>query len=119
MDLILPATVQLGDRWHASHFVYTHVPSGFLMLDTHTGRIVDAASFFPQRRIEYGEGGLFRETWIAYPVGRTVSDEIGGHFYEVRGGIDISPPLSWIFEPNLLFSYPTTTMHVIRYSARN
>lgn len=115
MDLILPATVRPEDRWYASHFVYTHVPSGFLMLDAHVGRIVDAARFFPQRRIYYGEGGLFRETWVAYPIGRTVSDEVGGHFYEGRGGIDISPPLSWIFEPNFLLSYPTTTMHVLRY----
>jgi len=115
MDLILPATVRSEDRWYATHFVYTHVPNGFLMLDAHKGRIVDAAKFFPQRRIYYGEGGLFRETWIAYPAGRTVSDEVGGYFYDGKGGVDISPPLSWIFEPNFLLSYPTTTMHVLRY----
>jgi len=115
MDLILPATVRSEDRWYASHFVYTHVPNGFLMLNAHAGRVVDAASFFPQRRIYYGEGGLFRDTWVGYPVGRTVSDEIGGHFYDGRGGVDVSPPLSWIFEPNFLLSYPTTTMHVLRY----
>ena len=115
MDLVLPATVLPADRWYAAHFVYTHVPSGFLMLDAHAGRIVDPARFFPQRRIYYGEGGLFRETWIAHPIGRTVSDEVGGHFYDGRGGIDISPPLSWFFEPNFLLSYPTTAMRVIRY----
>jgi len=115
MDLILPATVRSEDRWYATHFLYTHVPSGFLMLDAHRGRIVDAARFFPQRRIYYGEGGLFRETWIAYPVGRTTSDEVGGYFYDGKGGTDIVPPLSWIFEPNFLLSYPTTTMHVLRY----
>ncbi len=115
MDLILPVTVRSEDRWYATHFVYTHVPNGFLMLDAHKGRIVDAAKFFPQRRIYYGEGGLFRETWIAYPVGRTTSDEVGGYFYDGKGGVDIFPPLSWIFEPNFLLSYPTTTMHVLRY----
>jgi len=115
MDLILPATVRPEDRWYATHFVYTHVPSGFLMLDAHKGRIVDAARFFPQRRIYYGEGGLFQETWVAYPIGRTVSDEVGGYFYEGRGGVEVSPPLSWIFEPNFLLSYPTTTMRVLRY----
>lgn len=115
MDLVLPATVRPDDRWYATHFVYTHVPSGFLMLDAHTGRIVDAAKFFPQRRIYYGEEGLFRETWVAYPIGRTVSDEVGGYFYDGRGGIGISPPMSWIFEPNFLLSYPTTPMHVLRY----
>ncbi|MBO3797603.1 MAG: UPF0182 family protein [Thermoproteota archaeon] len=115
MDLILPQTVRPEDRWYAMHFVYTHVPSGFLMLDAHTGRIVDAARFFPQRRIYYGEGGLFQETWVAYPVGRTVSDEVGGYFYDGRGGVEIPPPLSWVFEPNFLLSYPATTMRVLRY----
>ena len=115
MDLILPATVRPEDRWYATHFVYTHVASGFLMLDAHRGRIVEAAKFFPQRKIYYGEGGLFHDTWVAYPVGRTVSDEVGGDFYDGRGGLDISPPLSWLFEPNFLLSYPTTSMHVLRY----
>ena len=115
MDLILPATVRPEDRLYATHFVYTHVPSGFLMLDGHTGRIVDAAEFFQQRMIYYGEGGLFQETWVAYPLGRAISDEVGGHFYDGRGGIDISPPLSWLFEPNFLLSYPTTNMRVLRY----
>ena len=115
MDLILPETVLPADRWYAAHLVYTHVPSGFLMLGAHKGGIVDAARFFPQRRVYYGEGGLFRETWVAYPVGRTVSDEVGGYFYDGKGGTDVSPPLSWIFEPNFLLSYPTTTMRVLRY----
>jgi len=115
MDLILPATVLPADRWYASHLVYTHVPSGFLMLDGHGGRIVDTAKFFQQRRVYYGEGGLFRETWVAYPVGRAESQEVGGHFYVGRGGVDVSPPLSWLFEPNFLLSYPTTTMRVLRY----
>ncbi|MBS7606503.1 MAG: UPF0182 family protein [Candidatus Bathyarchaeia archaeon] len=115
MDLILPSTVRQEDRWYAMHFVYTHVPNGFLMLDAHTGRIVDASRFFPQRRIYYGEGGLFKETWVAYPVGRTVSDEVGGYFYDGKGGVDVSPPLSWIFEPNFLLSYPAATMRVLRY----
>jgi len=115
MDLILPGTVRQEDRWYATHFVYTHVPSGFLMLDAHKGRIVDAAKFFQQRRIYYGEGGLFRETWVAFPVGRSMSDEVEGYFYDGKGGIDISPPLSWLFEPNFLLSYPTATMRVLRY----
>lgn len=115
MDLILPQTVRQEDRWYATHFVYTHVPNGFLMLDAHTGRIIDAARFFLQRRIYYGEGGLFQKTWVAYSVGRTVSDEVGGYFYDGKGGVDISPPLSWFFEPNFLLSYPATTMRVLRY----
>ena len=40
---------------------------------------------------------------------------MGGYFYDGRGGTDISPPLSWIFEPNFVLSYPTTPMRVLRY----
>ena len=29
--------------------------------------------------------------------------------------MDISPPLSWIFEPNFLLSYPSESVHVMRY----
>jgi len=115
MDLILPTTVKSEDRWYATHFVYTHVPSGLLTLEGHKGRIVDASMFFQQRRIYYGEGGLFRDTWVAFPVGRTSSSEVGGHLYAGRGGVTVSPPLSWIFEPNFIFSYPTTSMRVLRY----
>jgi len=115
VDLKLPQSVREEDKWYAAHFVYTHVPEGFFMLDAHTGKIIDAAEFFAQRRIYYGEGGLFRETWVAYPIGRTVSDEIEGYFYDGKGGVDVSPPLSWIFEPNFLLSYPTTTMRILRY----
>lgn len=115
VDLILPETVRSEDQWYASHFVYTNVPNGFLMLDAHTGRIVDSSIFFPQRQIYYGEGGLFEDTWVAYPVDRSVTDEIGGRFYEGNGGVTISPPLSWLFEPNFLLSYPTSDMHLLRY----
>jgi len=115
LNLILPQTVKSEDRWYAVHFVYTHVPDGFFMLDAHTGKIIDAAEFFAQRRIYYGEGGLFKETWVAYSLGRTVSDEVEGHFYDGKGGVDVSPPLSWIYEPNFLLSYPTTTMRIMRY----
>ncbi|MEM2500815.1 MAG: UPF0182 family protein [Candidatus Bathyarchaeia archaeon] len=115
MDLILPQSVRPEDRWYATHFVYTHVPNGFLMLDAHTGKIVDASKFFPQRRIYYGEGGLFKGTWVAFPKNRTASAEVGGYFYNGKGGVDLAPPLSWIFEPNFLLSYPTTVMRVLRY----
>ncbi|MCX8170391.1 MAG: UPF0182 family protein [Candidatus Bathyarchaeota archaeon] len=115
MDLILPQSVRPEDRWYAIHFVYTHVPNGFLMLDAHTGKIVDASRFFPQRRVYYGEGGLFQETWVAFPKDRVSSVEVEGYFYSGKGGVDVAPPLSWIFEPNFLLSYPTTVMRVLRY----
>ncbi len=115
MKPILPETVTPADRWYAMHLVYTHVPNGFLMLNGHDGRIVDAASFFKQRRIYYGEGGLFKETWIAFPVNRKESAEVDGYFYNGSGGVNVPPPLSWFFEPNFLMSYPTTTMRIIRY----
>jgi hypothetical protein len=115
MKPILPETVRPGDRWYAEHLVYTHVPAGFLILDAQEGRIVDSGDFFKQRKIYYGEGGLFEETWAAYPVDRERSDELLGHFYDGAGGLDLPPPLSWIFELNFLLAFGDETVHVMRY----
>ncbi len=116
MKPILPTTVANENRWYNEHLVYTHVPNGFLTLDATEGQIVDSAEFFSQREIYYGEGGLFEETWSAYPNSRgNVSAELGGIFYEGDGGLDVSPPLSWIFEPNFLLSFPTESIHIMRY----
>lgn len=115
MKPTLPTTVRTQDRWYTSHLVYTHVPSGFLLLDGHAGTITETNRFFEQRKIYYGEGGLLQDTWAAYPAERTVSDELLGYFYSGTGGVDMPPPLSWMFEPNFLLSYPTSTIHAIRY----
>ena len=111
----LPSTVTSQDAWYNTHLVYTHVPEGFLLLDANAGTIADTENFFQQRKIYYGEGGLFQENWAAYPTDRTVSDEISGFSYNGDGGVDLSPPLSWIFESTFLLSYPDTTIHVMRY----
>ena len=115
MKPILPSSVRSEDSWYASHLVYTHVPNGFLILDGQDGKIIDTASFFQQRRIYYGEGGLLQDSWAAYPVGREKSDELGEYFYNGQGGIAVTAPLSWIFEPNFLLSYPDRTIHLLRY----
>jgi hypothetical protein len=115
MKLVLPPTVMAEDVWYAEHLHYTHVPSGFLLLNAYEGRIEDSGKFFKQRRIYYGEGGLFSETWAAYPADRETSDELEGHFYSGEGGITVSPPLSWLFEVNFLLAYPNRAVHLIRY----
>ena len=115
MKPILPATVRSQDRWYAEHFVYTHAPNGLLVLDAHDGRIMDTSNFFKQIRIYYGEGGLLSTTWAGYPKERERSDELDGFFYGGNGGIDISPPLSWIFEFNFFLAYRDKTMHLLRY----
>jgi len=115
MKPILPKTVKPQDRWYAEHFVYTHAPDGLLMLNAHDGRIIQTSSFFKQRRIYYGEGGLFSTTWAAYPKDRDRSDELDGFFYNGRGGVDIQPPLSWIFEFNFFLAYRDKTIHLLRY----
>lgn len=115
MKPVLPETVKREDRWYAMHFFYTHVPNGFFLLDAHEGRIVNASLFFRQRMIYYGEGGLFKETWAAYPLGRGRSDELGGALYGGKGGIDLNPPLSWLFELNFLLAYGNTPIHVMRH----
>ncbi|MEM2759604.1 MAG: UPF0182 family protein [Nitrososphaerales archaeon] len=115
MKPILPSSVTAENRWYAQHLVYTHVPNGFLMLNAHSGDIANSDRFFQQRRIYYGEGGLISEVWSAFPENRQVSDELGGFFYNGNGGITVTPPVSWIFEPNFLLSYPDRAIHIMRY----
>ena len=116
MKPILPTTVSAENRWYNEHLVYTHVPNGFLTLEATDGQIVDSSKFFQQREIYYGEGGLFEQTWSGYPVSRgSESAELGGVFYSGLGGLEISPPLSWAFEPNFLLSFPAEPVHVMRY----
>ena len=35
--------------------------------------------------------------------------------YNGTGGVDVAPPLSWMFEPNFMVSYSSTPVHVMRY----
>ena len=116
MKPILPTSVSLENRWYNEHFVYTHVPEGFLTLEATDGQIVESGQFFKQREIYYGEGGLFEQTWSGYPNSRgSESAELGGVSYSGLGGLDVSPPLSWIFEPNFLLSFPGESVHIMRY----
>ena len=116
MKPILPPSVSLENQWYNEHLVYTHVPNGFLTLGATDGNIEDSAELFAQRAIYYGEGGLLEATWSAYPISRDdVSAELGGVFYTGGGGLDVAPPVSWIFEPNFLLSFPAEPVHVMRY----
>jgi hypothetical protein len=116
MKPILPTSVSAENTWYNEHLVYTHVPNGFLTLEATDGQIVDSSKFFKQREIYYGEGGLFEQTWSAFPNSRdSVSAELGGVFYSGLGGLDVSPPLSWTFEPNFLLSFPAESVHIMRY----
>jgi hypothetical protein len=114
---IVPANVAQEDRWFAQHIKYTHSDVGMKMLEADTGDVVDESQFFNQRQIYYGESGdgLFSKYWSAYETGRTTSQELGGFFYNGTGGVDIAPPLSWMFEPNFMVSYSNTPVHVMRY----
>lgn len=119
MKPILPTSVSLENRWYNEHLVYTHVPEGFLTLEATDGQIVDSTQFFQQREIYYGEGGLFEQTWSGFPTARSESAELGGASYSGIGGLDVSPPLSWIFEPNFLLSFPSESVHIMRYKDVN
>ena len=120
MKPILPSSVSLDNRWYNEHLVYTHVPNGFLTLEATDGQIVDSSKFFKQREIYYGEGGLFEQTWSGYPNSRgSDSAELGGVSYSGLGGLDVSPPLSWIFEPNFVLSFPSEPVHIMRYKDVN
>ncbi|MDE1866391.1 MAG: UPF0182 family protein [Thaumarchaeota archaeon] len=115
MKPILPSSVSVENMWYNQHFVYTHVDNGFLTIDAHNGTIVDSSQIFKQRVIYYGEGGLFSDTWAAYPVGRTTTAELNNASYAGSGGLDVAPPASQLFEPNFFLSYPTQPIHMMRY----
>jgi uncharacterized membrane protein (UPF0182 family) len=115
MKPILPETVEGGNIWFSEHMYYTHVPNGFLLLDGDSGTIQDSSKFFKQREIYYGEGGLLSETWAAYPLGSGRSGEVGNTLYTGSGGVDIPPPLSWIFDSTFLVSFPDDSVHILRY----
>jgi uncharacterized membrane protein (UPF0182 family) len=115
MKPVLPQTIESGNRWFLEHMYYTHVPNGFLLLDGNEGTIVNSSEFFAQRQIYYGEGGLLTDTWAAYPLKTGRSPEVGDTFYDGKGGVDISPPLSWIFDSTFLVSFPDDTIHALRY----
>ena len=120
MKPILPPSVAVENVWYNEKLVYTHVPNGFLTLGATDGNIVDSSSVFKQRQIYYGEGGLLSETWSGYPVNRgDESAELNNVFYSGDGGLTIAPPLSYIFEPNFLLSFPTEPIHIMRYKDVN
>ena len=120
MAPILPSSVSEENRWYNEHLVYTHVPNGFLTLEATDGQIVDSSELFEQRQIYYGEGGLLDETWSGYPTNRgSTTAELNSASYEGAGGLEIAPPISWLFEPNFMISFPGTPIHVMRYKDVN
>jgi hypothetical protein len=120
MAPILPSSVSMENRWYNEHLVYTHVPEGFLTLEATDGQIVDSSELFPQRKIYYGEGGLLDQTWSAYPTNRgSTTAELNNETYDGMGGLEIAPPISWMFEPNFMISFPGTPIHVMRYKDVN
>lgn len=113
---VLPESIETENIWFNEHMFYTHVPNGFLILEGTEGRIVDSSKFFAQREIYYGEGGLLKDTWAAYPLGSGRSVEVPGDaMYNGDGGVDMPPPISWIFDSTFLVSFPGDTIHSLRY----
>jgi len=120
MAPILPSSVSLENQWYNEHLVYTHVPNGFLTLEATDGQIVDSSELFEQRQIYYGEGGLLEQTWSGYPTDRgSTTAELNSASYDGTGGLEIAPPISWLFEPNFMISFPGTPIHVMRYKDVN
>ncbi len=120
MKPVLPSSVSLENRWYNEHLVYTHVPNGFLTLEATNGHIVDSSEIFEERAIYYGEGGLLEQTWSGFPTERgKTSAELNSAMYSGQGGLDVPPPLSWIFEPNFILSYPGESIHIMRYKDVN
>jgi len=115
MKPVLPSDIPPADIWYNEHLVYTHVPSGFLLLDANNGTIINPSIYFKQRKIYYGEGGLFDTTWAAMILGKGRCDEVTGVGYHGNGGIVVSPPMTWFFDVTFLLSYPDKQVRIIRY----
>lgn len=114
----LPQDVTPENIWYNEHLVYTHSGRGVLMLGANKGNVIDSSKFFPQKNIYYGDSGptgIFNQAWSAFPITRASSDESEGAFYTGTGGINLYPPLSWIFEPKFMLSYTGSAMHIMRY----
>ena len=115
MKPVLPSGIPPADIWYNEHLVYTHVPSGFLLLDANNGTIINPSIFFKQRRIYYGEGGLFDTTWAAIIMGKEKSDEVTGVSYRGKGGVIVPPPMTWFFDVTFFLSYPDKQVRILRY----
>ena len=114
----LPDNVPPGDQWFKQHIVYTHSDAGIKMIEADNGSMVDEDKFFPQQQIYYGKSdsdGIFSRYWSAFPTHRTESAELGHFIYNGTGGVNVSPPFSWMFEPTFMLSDPTATIHIMRY----
>jgi len=114
----LPDDVSPSDQWFKLHLVYTHSDAGIKMIRADDGSMVDESKFFPQENIYYGESSgdsIFSRDWSAFPVGRTESAELDRSSYNGSGGANLSPPLSWMFEPTFMLSDPGSPMHIMRY----
>jgi len=112
-----------SNPWSAEHLVYTHSNAGIELVQADNGNVVDGSKLFPQDNIYYGEsgkdGGVFSKYWSAFTVGRTDSNEVDHFFYNGTGGINLSPPLSWMFDPTFMLSDTASTIHVMRYKDVN
>jgi uncharacterized membrane protein (UPF0182 family) len=118
----LPENMPQSNPWYAQHILYTHSNAGVKMIQASDGSAVDGSKFFPQQNVYYGESddnGIFSRYWSAYPIDRTKSDELDQFFYNGTGGIDLSPPMSWMFEPTFMLSDPATAIHIMRYKDVN
>jgi hypothetical protein len=118
----IPENIPQSNPWYAQHLLYTHSNAGVKMVQATDGAMVDESKFFPQKNIYYGESddnGIFSKYWSAYPVDRTKSDELDQFFYNGTGGIDLSPPMSWMFDPNFMLSNPGSPIHIMRYKDVN
>jgi hypothetical protein len=52
---------------------------------------------------------------VCFPVSKIDSDEINKFFYDGTEKIDVSSPLSWIYETNFMLSYSGSSIHMMRY----
>ena len=120
MKPILPTSVSLENRWYNEHLVYTHVPEGFLTLEATDGQIVDSESFSNKEKFTMVKVVYLNKHGLVILLHEVLKvQNLVVHLIQDWEVLDVSPPLSWIFEPNFLLSFPGESVHIMRYKDVN
>jgi uncharacterized membrane protein (UPF0182 family) len=105
-------------EWYTQHFMNTHSKRSIIMLDASNGTVIDETRFFKNTQAYYDQGASAGASsgnnyWSGFSSSTALAGN--GDTYNGTGGLEVSPPISWIFDPNLIASYPDTPVHIMRF----
>ncbi|MEO9319282.1 MAG: UPF0182 family protein [Nitrososphaera sp.] len=118
---VRPSESNLPNKWYSDHIALTHSDAGIPIISATLANGTGSESpeqLSPQKEVYFGpsgDSGIFSRAWSAYPIAQSAGPAADSVQYNPNGGVDLSPPLTWIFDPNFLLSYPGQTVHITRY----